>query len=147
MSDLSLESVIAHLNELQKELRELRAVKEWAIKSLGVEWEDGGRVRLTRTPNTDNGWKPYRECLVKGAEGTASAPFFSSYSGEWLARFMPDREWSVGDVMGSTMRFWNGRADETPEGYEPPSPFDQQHYPDGNRHTFVMRISSLEAIS
>jgi len=143
---LTLREVTTYLNELRTDLDRLRGIERWAIKSLDLGWEGGGRVRLTCTPNTDNGWRPYRECLIEGAEGTASAPFFSVLNGQWYAYFKPDREWSVHERGQSFIRFWNGRADETPEGFRPPSEYDQRTHPDGTRHTFMMRVTELEAV-
>lgn len=134
------------VQEIDAELRKAQAVREWCLQRLPVS--EGDRVRITRAPNTANGWRPYRECLAVGAVATVVRVDFNRYSldgaGAWHADIRLDREWSHSPDLG--MRWWNGPADETPEGMEPPTKYDRETYPAGRRHTFSMLADSLERI-
>jgi hypothetical protein len=140
-----------NIQDLQYELKKLRALREWALGQAGIDYEEGSKVRVdddyvVPSRNSDgspNGWWHYRECLEGGALGTVVRIDFSPHQMAWYADFRPDREWSVDQMGGETVRYWHGPAADTPEGYKPPTSFDQEHYPDGRKHTFSMRAENL----
>jgi hypothetical protein len=139
--------------DLRCELSKLRAIRDWAYEQAGIGFKEGDRVRIrdgyaVSRLNRDgsfNGWWAYRECLAGGALATAVTIDFSSWSRAWYADVRLMREWSVSEMSGRDVRYWHGPASDTPDGYKPPSPFDQEHYPEGLRHTFGMRVTNLEA--
>jgi hypothetical protein len=140
------------LQALRYELEKLRAAREWAFRQAGIDYEEGGKVRLrddyrVSAQNRDgspNGWWPYRECLTGGATGTAVRIDFSPHHMAWFTDFRPDREWSVSERGGGeAVRYWHGPAAETPASYEPPTAFDQERYPEGRRHVFGMLAADL----
>lgn len=134
------------VSEMGKELQHLRKVEAWALRNLGIDYEVGDRVTLVGTIDFEEayGWAHYRECLVPGATGVITEIQFNEFSnagkGAWQAAFMPDREWSIGEWGGKVRRYWNGKAEDTPPGYEPPSKFDQETYPEGRHHHFWMGL-------
>ena len=154
----ALDDLISRLDVLSTgdwrwELKKLRAIRDWAYEQAGIWFKEGNPVRIrdgyavSRLNNdgSHNGWWHYRECLTGGATGTAVKIDFSPYHSAWYAEFRPDREWSAVSEMGSeTVRYWHGPAADTPEGYKPPSEFDQEKCPDGRKHTFFMRVTNLE---
>jgi hypothetical protein len=139
--------------DFRYELKKLRAIRDWAYEQAGIGFKEGDRVsirdgyavsRLNRD-NSFNGWWHYRECLAGGALATAVTVDFSPMHQEWYADVRLDREWAVSEIGGRDVRHWHGPAGQTPAGYERPTPFDQEHYPEGRRHTFSMRVTDLEA--
>ena len=143
-----------NFQDFQYELKKLRALREWAFERAGINYEEGDKVRLNdeffvSSKNRDgspNGWWHYRECLAGGALGTAVRIDFSPYQMAWYTDFRPDREWSVSQERNGTVRRWHGPAADTPAGYEPPSTFDQEHYPDGRKHIFSMRAEQISKL-
>lgn len=139
------------IQDLRYELKKLQALREWAHGQAGIDYGEGDKVCIdddyvVSSRNKDgspNGWWHYRECLAGGALGTAVRIDFSPHAMAWYTDFRPDREWSVSQMHGETVRRWHGPAAETPEGYEPPTAFDQEHYPDGRKHVFPMRAGNL----
>jgi hypothetical protein len=140
-----------NIQDLQWELKKLRALREWALEQAGIDYEEGAKVRIdddyvVSSRNKDgspDGWWHYRECLAGGAVGTATRIDFSPHQMAWYVNFRPDREWSVDQMDGKTVRYWHGPVADTPEGHKPPTAFDQEHYPDGRKHTFSMRAEDL----
>lgn len=143
-----------NIQDLRYELKKLRALRTWAFERAGIDYGEGAKVRIAdgytvtrcNADGSANGWWGYRECLAGGALGTAVRIDFSPLQMAWYADFRPDREWSVGEIGGKTVRYWHGPAADTPEGHEPPSAYDQEHYPDGRRHVFSMRAENLRAV-
>lgn len=138
----------------QWELKKLRALRIWAMQQAGIDYEEGGRARIVdgytvSSLNSDgsaNGWWDYRECLAGGATGTVVRIDFSPHHMAWYADFRPDREWVLFEMRGETVRNWHGPADDTPDGYAPPSAWEQEHYPDGRKHIFAMRAENLRPL-
>jgi hypothetical protein len=137
--------------DFRYELEKLRALRRWAFEQAGIGYEEGDTVRLApgyavsrlNRGGSLNGWWHYRECLAGGATGTAVRIDFSPHQMAWYTEFRPDRGWSVAECGGATVRHWHGPAAETPEGYEPPSAFDREHYPDGRTHVFRFLAADL----
>ena len=76
------------------------------------------------------------ECLIPGATAEVVDIKFSPYLGGWRVDIRLDQEWSVGEdgwPEPTVKRYWHGSLDTTPDGYIPPSAFNQQHYPQGRR--------------
>ncbi len=122
----------------------------------GVDVRKGDRVVITKAPNTDNGWKPYREVLIVGAFATVTGDVrYNEHHGYYYAPIRLDREWSVSPHFeyaraqaGEVVRYWNGPAAECPRGEEwrEPSQFDQDHYPAGRKHEFWMPTKYLSRV-
>ena len=140
--------------QLGHDLERLLAIEQWARGQVGFAEGDAVRIRKdwifpgkSRAP----GWKPFRECLVPGATAKVIGVTFMTFGDPgWRIDIVLDQEWSVSDPQwlgGEIKRYWHGTADSTPEGYEPPSPYTQEHYPEGRRGIFMMRAGSLEKIS
>lgn len=140
-----------NVQEFRYELRKLQAIREWALEQAGIDYEEGSKVRITdghavtghHRDGSANGWWHYRECLAGGALGTVTGIDFSPLHKAWYAYFRPDREWAIIETRGQMRRLWHGPAADTPEGFEPPSAYDQEHYPDGRKHVFSMRAEDL----
>jgi hypothetical protein len=153
---LDLAELIAWLDkidiqDLRRELEKLQALRTWALERAGIDYAEGDEVRIrsdyiVSSKNRDgspNGWWHYRECLAGGALGTVTRVDFSPYQMAWYAGFRPAREWSLSEMGGEIVRHWHGPVADTPEGYRPPSQFDQDRYPEGRKHTFCMRAEDL----
>jgi hypothetical protein len=123
------------------EIDNMRAIREWALDSLDLGYGPGDKVEFVKAPNTDNGWSTYREALVVGATATVTEIGFNGHWKYWYADIVLDREWATGS--GGYGPWWNGPADETPDGMEPPSAYDQEHHPGGRKHTFSMPVKYL----
>lgn len=151
-----LEDLVSWLDMLNTqdfryELEKLRAIRRWALERAAIDYREGDKVRIDsgyavarlNKAGSESGWWHYRECLAGGALGTVTRIDFSPHHMAWYADFRPDREWSVSEFGGKTVRHWHGPVADTPEGYEPPSAYDQENHPDGRKHTFSMRAENL----
>lgn len=141
------------LQALRYEVETLRAIKAWAMDRLGVDYQPGDRVVIAAADPSDvassprSGWHHYREALAPGQSGIAGEITFNSHSNRWQVLIGLDRAWSVhtdgwGDA-ARTRRCWRGPVDETPEGYTPPSRYDQERHPGGRVKHFAMDVSWL----
>lgn len=138
--------------ELRHEIKQAAAIRAWCYRQLGIEVGDRVRIAvdLNITATDAWGWLPYTEALAKGATATVVDIDFNPYcndgEGGWQAKIRLDREWSTGSPLrdGTVKRYWHGPTAETPEGYEPPSPYDQEKYPLGRKHTFAIQTHKLE---
>jgi hypothetical protein len=91
------------------------------------------------------GWAPYAETMAPGATATVQKISFNTHYGYWYADIIFDREWScdTSNSESNVIRRWHGPVDETPDRYEPPSAYEQEHYPQGRKHTFSMPVKHL----
>lgn len=136
---------------IEWELKKLHGIRAWALANLGVDYEVGDRVVLKRSFGhvKDHGWYGYREALKEGATAVVKkidfVPAFGrDHPARWIVEVVLDREWYVSDSpKDNPKRYWSGRAEDTPEGMEPPGKYDQEHYPDGRRHIFVFGVGDL----
>lgn len=138
------------MNDFLYEIDRLRAIKEWALRELNLTYVEGDRVEIFAPPhiNRNSGWWHYREYLRRGAVGTAGEIHFSPHRKRWYCDFLAERSWSVHDHSGmhdgsNLVRYWNGPADETPEGMTPPSDYDREHHPLGKIKVFMLDATSL----
>lgn len=139
------------LQDVLHEIETLKAIKVWAVGQLGLDYVPGDRVRIVQPPaiTKDSGWWRYREALAEGRTGLAGEIYFSRVNRMWYVDLSMDRTWSVSEEDGwggrpvKVTRYWNGPADETPEGYRPPSKFDQERHPEGKIKIFMMRADRL----
>ncbi len=124
---------------IRYEVRKLAAIRAWAMRQLGVDYEVGDRVEFTTAPRTDNGWHAYRECLVVGATAVVTGIDFNEPHDYWFADIVLDREWSVGSPFpdGRVTRWWNGPPGELPDGFE------QARLGRERKHTFAMPVEYL----
>lgn len=116
-----LRSLITRHDELRRELRDLLAIKEWALDQL--PFREGDAVVLKKNfrpiPPT-SGWFQHRGHLVPGATGIVTKLSYSDLSKDWTAWYKADIEWVISDYSKSiTIR-------------EP-----------DNRHVFMIGISVL----
>lgn len=140
-----------NLQNLRSELDTLEAIRDWAMDQIGVDYKVGDRVTITDAAPSEvdrtNGWYAYREALAPGQGGTVADIIFNRHSKQWVTCVAMDRTWSVhehGYGLGAkTIRYWNGPASETPDGYEPPSKYNQERHPDGKVKHFYMRATYL----
>lgn len=142
---------LADLNyqQLRYELTKLRAVRDWALDHVGIDYAVGDHVRIKADwrLGEGSGWRPYREALTPGAGATVNRIDFNEAHGYWYADIVLDREWSVAlksDGASPDRRWWHGPAGETPEGMEPPTKSDQERHPQGRKHTFMFPATALE---
>lgn len=134
--------------EVRSELETLVAIRDWAVASLGLDYGVGDRVQIATEINTENGWRGYHEAFAIGATGRVTAIHFNTSCKAWQAMFVLDREWSVSvQPNGGTIRFWRGRVEDTPEGFTPPSPYDQEHTPEGRKHSFAFDVRWLRGLA
>lgn len=140
------------LEMLSYELRKYQAIRKWALAQCGADFTTGDRVRIKDgyavperfADGTYHGWWHKRECLAPGALATVREIDFNEYYGYWYATIMLDREWSVNETGDKEWRHWNGPVADTPEGFEPPSAYEQREYPEGRKHTFSFDVKWLE---
>lgn len=133
---------------LRHEVENLEAIRDWAQRQAFGDVKPGDVVkiaegfRIARGP--ESGWWHYRECLAPGSGAEVTEIKFSTVHGRWYALIRPLRQWSVGGFRDPEERHWHGPAADTPEGMEPPSEFDQEHYPEGRKHTFMFWPEDLD---
>jgi hypothetical protein len=144
----TLEALVAlDLREIKAEVDRLRAIKEWAIGNLGIDYTSGDRVEIIseKPSQSENGWKPYREVLAVGRTGIAGEITFNGHFKRWDVLLGIDHGWSVStDGWGQServTRYWWGPASATPEGFVGPSQFEQERHPDGKVKWFAMPVS------
>lgn len=138
--------------KLDYEYRKFQAIREWAFEQIGIDYAEGDRVRIKQgyklkqffSDGTPNGWWPYREALAPGATATVNKIDFNASHRYWYAEIVLDREWAV-DERGAI--HWHRPAKDTPEGMEPPPKYDQEHYPEGRKHTFSFEAKWLERVT
>lgn len=142
-----LTQAVNTITSVDEELRHLRSIAEWARRSLGLGYDTGDRVVIVshEPAHVGGGWSKYREALAKGATAIAGEIRFNEHRGIWQVAVMLDREWSVSDWNGRTVRYWRGPVADTPDGYEPPSKYDQENHPDGKRHWFHLAASEVRS--
>lgn len=130
--------------KIRYEVENLRKIKVWALDHLGVDYRAGDHVKIVQPIPTDNdGWHASREALHVGARGVVREIDFNGSWGYWQALFVPDREWTVSEWGSGTRRYWHGPAIETPDGFQPPTKYDQEHHPEGTRHSYAFRVEWL----
>jgi hypothetical protein len=134
------------MGEVQYALRRLRAIERWALSQQPVA--AGDRVRIVHEIDFSRarGWSSGRECLAVGATAEVRSVDFNTLDGRWFAQIILDREWSVGTITDEVRRYWHGPAEDTPEGFTPPSRYDQEHHPAGRKHLYAMPTSWLEPL-
>lgn len=137
------------VHSIRYQQKKMHAIYEWALEHLGIDYRVGDHVRIMRcvVPGEDcpakrNGWWHYREALAVGATATVTKIDFNDFWKYWGANIVLDREWSYIDDTGK--RYWHGRWEDTPEGYEAPHEIDREMYPNGRRHTFAVRVEDLQ---
>lgn len=127
--------------------RKMDGIRVWALACLGVDYEVGDRVVVTRALFTDpsDGRHPYREAATEGAYAVVRGIDFNTHHSCWQADIELEREWSVSTspFSGEVTRYWHGRATDTPDGYQAPSAYDQKEHPDGRRHIFMVLVKHL----
>lgn len=136
----------ADLASVQRELRQLRAIRDWAVQQ-AADFGPGDRVIIDGAIpiGATSGWHTYREALAHGATATVQRIGFDAHRGRWYAEVQLDREWTVNLWADGVRRFWHGPAADTPTGMEPPSKYDQEHHPDGRRHVFMLNVHWLRS--
>lgn len=139
----ALTKVLEHLTSLdvqslKSEVEDMRAIREWALASLGLGYQTGDRVQIVSPmpSQTGGGWACYSEALSVGQTGVAGGISFNRFASGWYVLVGMDRSWSTHDRSRSVLRFWNGPADECPEGYELPSGYP----PEGKVKNFSMPV-------
>lgn len=131
------------LDAINYELRKGSAIRAWALDHIGVNFDVGDKVVLSGLRIKDgSGWSSYREAMADGSTATVTAIDFNAAHNYWYADIVLDREWATSSD-GKYGPFWHGPVAETPEGMDPPSPFDQDRYPNGRKHTFSMPVEYL----
>lgn len=145
----ALKSIDMHA--LRSEVDNLRAIKAWAVQQLAIDYKPGDRVRIVSEDPADtklgHGWYHYREALAPGQTGIVGEIFFNAAHGVWQVDVGMDRTWSVHDHGGKQIRYWNGPADETPDGYVPPTDFDQERHPHGRVKHFFLLVDEVARAS
>lgn len=136
--------------ELRSEIRNLRAIRDWALANLRLDYQPGDRVVITsEDPSTrGGGWSRYSEALAPGQTGIAGEITFSEHSQNWSCLVAMDRCWSTSenprwDGPPDVTRYWKGPASETPDGYEPPSDYERRQHPTGRTKHFAMNVHWL----
>lgn len=134
-------------HSLEYELQRYQGIRDWAIKSLDLGYGVDDRVQIVSPiPGlSKDGWRPYAECLGVGSTGVVKRIEFSLSGKRWVADFVPDHEWATSSGQKEVTRYWHGPVDETPDGYEPPSSYEAEHYPLGRKHTFMFDVEWLIA--
>jgi len=131
------------LQDLDYEMRKLTGIKEWAIRTL-TDLEVGDTAVIHGlTIDRDSGWWIYREALADGARCTVIDIDYNLPHAYWGAHVRLEREWAVGD---EDKRWWHGTADTTPEGFTPPSTYDQKRSPGGTRGMFFLPLTKLSKV-
>lgn len=132
--------------DVRYDVRKNAAIREWCLQRIGIREGDRVRVRRLLVDDPKSGWWCYRETLAIGQTGVVVGVDFNTYTNDWQANVKFDREWSVHRHVSGVERYWNGKVDDTPEGYVPPSAYNQREHPEGKRHTFSIGVGSLEVI-
>lgn len=124
----TLGRVIRDLQETRDEVNKLRSIRDWAVRSLDLDYKPGDRIEIMspRPSQSQHGWACYHEALAPGRVGIAGEIEFNPYSdagrGRWHVLVKMDRCWSTHENdAGVVTRYWSGPADELPEGWTPSS--------------------------
>jgi hypothetical protein len=137
--------------ELHYELKKLRAIRAWALDKLCLTYEVGDVVEIASTWHLDlnksPGWAVYKEALAPGARAKVLRIDFNSVHGYWYTDIALEREWSYVKSVTEEERWWHGPIAETPEGMHSPTPYDQEHYPNGRKHTFAFPATKLLGVN
>lgn len=151
----TVEALVDHLGRVDfqsilYQARRSQAIREWALSNLGIDYGIGDRVEIVNDfaaqLTLGHGWYGSREALHQGATALVQDIDINPRSMTWYAEIILDREWTTsGEARGST-RFWHGPAAETPAGYEAPTKYDQEHFPEGRKHTFPLPVGRLRAL-
>lgn len=155
MSTMSLDDLLDALENIdggsiRSEIRNLRAVKWWALERAGIDYgvddrvmiRNGFRVDLKKSP----GWVGYEEALCAGALAVVRTIEFDVARKLWYVTIRLDREWVVTPPLheeSGVKRWWHGSYESTPVDYEPPSDFERERYPEGRKHTFALRCENV----
>jgi len=143
--------VALDMRALKHELDNLRAIRDWAIANLGLDYTAGDRVVIdsVKPSRVGGGWTAYAEALVIGQTGVAGEIKFNAARWTWQVTVTMDRAWATSRLHsdGKVTRFWCGPVGEIPEGYEPPSRYDQEHYPDGRGKNFMMDVTWVRRVT
>jgi hypothetical protein len=137
------------LQALHYEVKVLRAIKDWAMQQLNVDYKPGDRVVIVSNgpSGVGGGWAGYSEALAPGQMGVAGEIGFNTHSGRWYVMVGLDRSWETShNHDGMATRYWNGPAAETPPGFKPPSAFDQERNPEGRVKWFAMQLGWVRKI-
>lgn len=152
---------LSNTSTFRYEVEKLRAIRSWAIEQLDVDYVAGDRVVIkddyfvpkTFADGTAHGWWGYRECLVPGAIAIVEKIDFNDYHKYWYANIILDQEWSISEFPwdaakypDGVKRYWKGPLAETPTGFEPPSLYDQEQYPEGRKHTWAFEAQDLSKV-
>lgn len=138
-----------NLQALAAEVENLRAIKAWAMARLDIDYRPGDRVVIVSSAPSEagGGWKHYREALAVGQTGIVGEIEFDAYRNRWGVLVGMDRTWSVREHGWGAgvrlVRHWNGPVDETPDGYESPSAYNQERHPGGRVKHFYMDVEWL----
>lgn len=128
------------MQALKSELEDLHAIREWALASLRIDYRTGDRVEIVSPypSNTGKGWACYSEALAVGQTGVAGGISFNRFAKGWYVLVGMDRSWSTHERWNRPPeRFWNGPADECPEGYTLPGGYP----PEGKVKYFSMPVA------
>lgn len=115
-----------HLNA-KREVETLRAIQEWAIASLKLDYKEGDEVVIvhddphSKASRVGSGWHDYREALLPGAcLAKADRIYFNTFSKQWQVEVGLIDSWSThygtGSRIPAKVRYWNGLAASKPEG-------------------------------
>jgi len=141
------------LQRVRYELETLEAIRDWAMQQLHIDYRPGDRIVIVddrpSSVGREHGWYTYREALAPGQTGTAGPIRFNTASKTWNVEVCMSRTWTVEErdthgpngVDRTLIRHWNGPASETPDGYQPPSPYRQEQHPDGRTVSFCMDVT------
>ncbi|MGW2371741.1 hypothetical protein [Kitasatospora sp. NPDC001683] len=144
-ADSALDAITAiDTHTIRAELANLRAIREWALRQLNLDYQPGDRVVITSNEPSESGggWAHYSEALAPGQTGIAGEITYNQYRGRWSVLVGMDHAWATSEQYdGTVTRYWSGPAAETPDGYEPPSRYDQEHHPDGRVKHFAMDVT------
>lgn len=142
----TLEDLVAlDLRDLKAEVDNLRAIKEWAVSNLGIDYTTGDRVQIVspKPSQVGMGWLHYSEALAVGQTGIAGSISFNGHAKRWDVLVGMDRSWSNHLWRDRPTRYWNGPAAEIPEGFELPGGYP----PEGKVKHFSMPVAWVRKAS
>jgi hypothetical protein len=146
LDDLLDQLATTRVHNMRNEIERLRAIEAWARTQLPIDYKTGDRVVIVtdRPTSPGGGWAQYAEALQPGQTGIAGESTIHPHNSSWRVLVGLDRCWSAhprNDFDRTVDRYWEGPADQTPDGYRAPSRYDQERHPNGKISWFSMDVA------
>lgn len=111
------------LKRTVREYADLEAIKQWALDSLGLDYQAKDRVMICSNAPYLDAFEPgsrlhdWKYSLVRGQQGVVEHVGFDRVDKVWKVWVRMERCRNEFEQLGHPYKFWYGPKDETPDGY------------------------------